>query len=117
MRIWARDLWEAKKKAGVTQFVMVESLVGSPCVVQVDIPNPRVYINGALAVAPKVRRTETGFYEIDLKRGEAVTFTPDALEKADLKIEPLPVSEADSHLFSLNAKTERLPGHQFYFEK
>ena len=70
-----------------------------------------------LAAAQKVRRTETGFYEIDLKRGEAVTFTADALEKADLKIEPLPVSEADSHLFGLNAKTERLPGHQFYFEK
>jgi len=117
LRTQGAFLVSAKKKAGVTQFVTVESLVGSPCVVQVDIPNPRAYINGVLAAAPKVRRTETGFYEIDLKRGEAVTFTPDALEKADFKIEPLPLSEADRNLFGLNPKTERLPGHQYYFKK
>lgn len=100
----------------MTRFVTVKSLVGSPGVVQMDIPNRRTYINGAPAPATQVRRTETGFFEIALKKGEMVTFTPVALEKADLKIEPIPVSEADRNLFGLSTKTERMPGHAYYYK-
>lgn len=111
-------LVSAKKKAGVTQFVTIESSVGSPCVVQTDIPDPVVYIDGKeVRQGGRIHKTEQGFYEIDLRKGETATFTPVALEKADLRIEAIPVSKADSNLFGLSEKTTRLPGHHFYFKE
>ena len=117
LRTQGAFLVSAKKKAGVTQFVTVESLVGSPCVVQIDIPNPKIYINGTAASKEQARRTDQSYYEIKLAKGETATFTPVELEKTDLKVEPIPVSEADRNLFGLSKKTERLPGHAFYYEK
>jgi len=116
LRTQGAFLVSAKRKAGVTQFLTVESLVGSPCVVQMDIPNPKIYINGVPAPATKVRCTKTDCYEIALKAGEAVLFTPVALEESDLRIEPIPVGEADCNLFGLSKNTERLPGHAYYYK-
>lgn len=108
-------LVSAKKKAGATQFVRVKSLIGAPCVLHVDFPNPQFAINGRIADPSKVQALEGGFYAIDLKQGEVATLTPVALSQADLTIEPIPVSQADENLFGLSEKTLRLPGHQFYY--
>ena len=110
-------LVSAKRKTGVTQFVTVESLTGSPCFVQTDIPQPKIYVNGIVANQQQVRQGERGMYELTLKVGDRVTFTPVELDEANLTIEPIPVSEANRNLFGLNEKTTRLPGHQHYYEK
>ena len=107
-------LVSAKRKAGVTQFVSIKSLIGSPCLVHVDIPNPRIYIDEAVASNGEARRDEQGFYHIKLAKGGTVTFTPVPIEEADLTIAPVPVSEADCNMFGYSKKTERLPGHAFY---
>ena len=117
LRTQGAFLVSAKKKAGVTQFVTAESLIGSPCFVQIDIPNPKIYINGVSANKNQVRVTDQGLYEIALKKGETVTFTPVALDETDLSVQPIPVSEADRNLFGLSEKTTRLPGHKFYYKK
>ena len=104
-------LVSAKKHDGVTQFVKVKSLVGSPCVVWTDIPNPQIEINGSDA---KVKIRDDGCYEVPLKKGEAVTFAKVGLSIADWAIQPNPVAKEDCNLFGLSEKTTRLPGHQHY---
>ena len=108
-------LVSAKKKGGVTQFVSVESLVGSACQIQTDIPNPIISINGKKAKRGAVEETDDGFYKVALKAGDTATFTPVALKYADLSIAPIPVSAANRNAFGLNDKTTRLPSHQFYY--
>ena len=117
LRTQGAFLVSAKKKAGVTQFVTVKSLAGSPCFVQTDILNPKVYINGISAKKNQVRQGESGMYEVALKKGDRITFTPVALKKTDLSIQPIPVNGADHNLFGLNEKTTRLPGHKHYYKK
>ncbi len=117
LRTQGAFLVSAKKKSGVTQFVTVESLAGSPCLVQADIPKPKIYINGNVAKKQQVRQWESGMYEIALNKGDRVTFTPVELDEADLTIEPIPVSAANRNLFGLNEKTSRLPGHAFYYRQ
>ena len=107
-------LVSAKKKAGVTTFVSVESLAGSPCVVKTDIESPKIYIEGKPANRSHVQKMARGFYKISLKNGETVILTPVDLEETDLTVNAIPVSEANRHLFGLNDKTIRLAGHQFY---
>jgi len=115
LRTQGAFLVSARKQDGVTQFVTVESLVGSPCVVQTDIPKPIISINGVTAEPGQARKTGKGFYEIALKQGDVVTFTPVPLADTDLSIAPIPVPEEKRGLFGLNEKTERLQGHQYYF--
>ncbi|MCM2375058.1 glycosyl hydrolase family 95 catalytic domain-containing protein [Aporhodopirellula aestuarii] len=105
-------LVSAKKQDGVTQFVTVKSLIGSPCVVWTDIPNPKITIGGSPAEAT-VRAD--GSYELSLEKGETVTFSAGSLALSDMTINPIPVAEADRNLFGLNEKTKRLPGHQHYY--
>ena len=117
LRTQGAFLVSAKRKAGVTQFVTVTSLVGSPCFVHTDIPNPQIYINGSVATKEQARVGEGGVHQIALKKGQNVTFTSVALEETDLSIQPIPVNEADHNLFGLNEKTTRLPGHRHYYGK
>ncbi len=114
LRTQGAFLVSAKRKAGVTQFVSVESLVGSPCVIQTDIPSPKIYIDGRVVTSGKVREIDEGLYEIKLSKGETAILTPVDLKSTDLQIEPIPVSESNRNLFGLSKKTERLPGHKFY---
>ncbi|MGZ0655744.1 glycosyl hydrolase family 95 catalytic domain-containing protein [Coraliomargarita sp. W4R53] len=117
LRTQGAFLVSAKKQAGVTQFVSVESLMGAPCLVRTDIPNPQISIDGAVALCQQVRLTKDGFYEIDLKQGQTATLTAGPLAETDLTIEPIPVKPKDRNMFGLNKKTERLPGHQHYYKK
>lgn len=104
-------LVSAKKKAGVTQFVHVESLGGAPCVVWTDIPNPKLIVFGGPA---QIKMQKHGYYEVGLKKGQSVTFTPVPIAAADLTIRPIAVAEEQRNLFGLSEKTTRLPGHQYY---
>lgn len=106
----------AKMKAGETQFISIESLKGSPCIVQCDIPEPRIYIDGTeVGQSERVRNSEKGRYEVKLAKGETVIFTPLALNKTDLSIDAVEMGMDHHHLFGLSKKTERLPGHKHYF--
>jgi alpha-L-fucosidase 2 len=107
-------LVSAKRKGGVTQFVSVKSLAGVPCVVQTDIPDPSIFIDG---VPAKAIRRESGAHKISIKKGQTAVFTPVALEQTNLSIDPIPVEEKDRNLFGLNEKTTRLPGHQYYHKE
>ncbi len=91
----------AARQDGKTRFVTVESMAGSPCTVQTDIPNPKIHINGVLASASQVRMLDQGRYEILLKKGDTATLTPLALEKTDLSIQPVPIREVERNLFGL----------------
>ncbi len=116
LRAQGAFLVSAKKKAGHTQFVSIESLTGSPCEVQTDIPDPLIYIDGReVGNGNRVVMNDAGMYEIDLQKGETVIFTPVALNKADLSIEAIEIGEENYHLFGLNKHTERLKGHEYYY--
>ncbi|MDF7800127.1 hypothetical protein P4C99_11680 [Pontiellaceae bacterium B1224] len=110
-------LVSAKKEAGITQFVEVESLIGSPCFVQTDIPKPKIFINGEPAKKKQVRVLDGGMFQIALQQGDTVVFTPVALEETDFTIRPIAVADESKNLFGLSEKTERLPGHQHYYKK
>jgi hypothetical protein len=116
LRTQGAFLVSAKRTAGVTQFVTVKSLAGSPCFVQTDIPKPKIYINGVPAGKNQVRRDKDGMYQISLKTGETATFTPVNLKKPDLEISPIPVADTNRNLFGLSEKTTRLTGHMNYYE-
>ena len=100
-------LVSAKKRAGETQFVSVTSEFGGTCVVQVDIENPVISIQG-------VKRDASGFYHVKLEKGESVLFTAEGVDATNCSIDAIPVSKEKHHLFGFSKKTERLPGHQFY---
>ena len=107
----------AVRKEGKTQFVQIKSRAGEPCFVQTEIPNPKIYINGSPVKKMQARVVEDGMYQIALKKGYHVTFTPIELKKTDLSIEPVPMSEKDCNLFGLNEKIIRLSGYRHYYKK
>ena len=107
----------AQKKSGITEFVSVESLIGSPCIIKTDISNPKIYINGALATSDQVHQTANGFREINLSKGDSVILSRNTIEKTDLQIKAIPVKDTHRNLFGLSQKTLRLPGHRFYFKE
>jgi len=110
-------LVSARKRSGITEFVSVESLKGAPCSVRVDIPNPKIFINGTPATHKQASLTPDGFHQIQLEKGDQATFTRGALEDTDLTIQPIPITEAQKNLFGLSAKTARLPGHKHYYKE
>ena len=112
LRTQGAFLVSAKKAGGVSRFVTVKSLIGSPCVVWTDIPDPVITIAGSQA---DLEPRHDGSYEVPLKKGEAVTFTPVSLDQADLTVAPIEVGEDGRNLFGLNKKTERLPGYDHYY--
>jgi len=116
LRAQGAFLISAKKVAGVTQFVSVQSEVGSRCIIQPGIENPKISINGTLATGAQFKVLSDGFYEIALKQGDRAILSASDLAESDLSILPIPVSESERNLFGLSKKTERLPGHTNYFD-
>jgi hypothetical protein len=114
LRTQGAFLVSAKKKDGVTQFVTVKSLAGSPCYVQLDIPDPEISVDGQ---ETRIRKSADGFYKIALKKGETVAFTLAPFSQTDFSIQPIPVSEENRNLFGLSEKTRRLPGHDYYYKE
>ncbi len=118
LRTQGAFLVSAKKKEGVTQFVSIESLKGAACVIQPDVINPHIYINGKEISEPKlVTKDDKGYYTIDLEKGETAIFTSSKLEQTDLRINAISVKKENRNLFGFSKKTKRLPGHQYYSTK
>ncbi|MHC4299669.1 MAG: hypothetical protein ACYS7Y_20515 [Planctomycetota bacterium] len=69
---------------------------------------------GIAAKKSQVRPGGKGMYQIALKKADCVTFTPVELDKTDMSIAAVPVSESDRKLFGLSEKTARLPGYRHY---
>lgn len=114
LRTQGAFLVSARKKTGVTRFVRIESLAGSPCTIITDIPKPHIAINGLPATAGQFTKNSDSSYTIALKKGDYATFTPVPLDESDLTIAPNPVAKKDRNLFGFSEKTTRLPGHAFY---
>ena len=118
LRTQGAFLVSAKKEKAKTQFVLVESLEGSPCVINPNIENPILYINGKKVKAKTLgKRDENGFYTIDLKKGECAVFSARPLKKTDFAIRPITIKEKDKNKFGYSNKTKRLPGHKYYGNK
>lgn len=117
LRTQGAFLVSAKRKSGVTEFVSLKSLIGSPCIIKTDITNPKIYINGNAATALQANKNADGFYEITIKKDDQVILSRTSLEDTDLTIKPIPVDETKRNLFGLSEKTLRLPGHEFYFKE
>jgi hypothetical protein len=117
LRAQGAFLVSSKKVAGVTQFVSVKSEVGSRCIIQPGIANPKIIINGTLATTEQFKVLSDGFYEIKLKQGDVAIMSLRDCADMDLSIQPLPVPAAERNLFGLSQKTERLPGHSYYFKE
>ncbi|MGB6221998.1 glycosyl hydrolase family 95 catalytic domain-containing protein [Haloferula sp.] len=108
-------LVSARKEAGETQFVSVESEKGGPCIVKIDIANPVILVNGeASKVSTRVKKEAKDRYRVQLAAGESVLFFQQGVDPRSLTINQVPVKESDQNLFGYSKKTERLPGHNFY---
>lgn len=110
-------LVSAKRQAGLTQFVHIESLAGKPCRIITDIASPNIAINGTPATGDQVSKNPDGSLTLPLNKGDHATLSSKPLfelSKADLTISPIPVPADQQNLFGFSKKTERLPGHGFY---
>ena len=113
LRTQGAFLVSAKKEKTKTQFVVVKSLEGSPCVINPNIVNPILYIEGK-KVKELGKPDNNGFYNLDLKKGECAVFSLTPLKKTDFTIRPIIKKEADKNLFGYSDKTKRLSGHKYY---
>ncbi len=110
-------LVSAKRSKGITQFVQVESLAGSPCIVKTDIPSPVISINGKTVT---VKPNDKGEYSLDLNKGDKALFTTKPLTEIsedELVIAPIEVAPKDHNLFGYSERTKRLPSHTNYKKK
>ena len=110
-------LVSAKRQAGKTQFVYIESLAGKPCRVITDIPRPHIAINGVPARGDQLSKNPDGSISLPLNKGDHATLTakpPFELSQEELTISPIPVPTDQQNLFGFSNKTQRLPGHAFY---
>ncbi|MHA7944802.1 glycosyl hydrolase family 95 catalytic domain-containing protein [Formosa sp. 3Alg 14/1] len=84
-------LVSASRKAGKTEFVTIESLVGGPCVVKVPGWTTAVQISKGKAI--KIDEIDHGEFRLDLKKGETITMSPEMLKKAVIQPVSHPKSE------------------------
>ncbi|OUS72894.1 hypothetical protein B5G52_06840 [Pseudoalteromonas sp. A601] len=115
LRTQGAFLVTAKKTEGETQFVELQSLVGTPLVINPDIANPTIYIDGKLADTTLVRQDENGFFHIELAKGERVLFMSPHISQKDLFISSQDIEKSQQNLFGLSEKTKRLPSHTYYY--
>lgn len=116
LRTQGAFLVTAKKVKGQTLFVELESLVGTPLVINPDMSSPIIYINGQLADAKRIKEDGNGFYHVDLAKDERVLFMSPQASESDLVITSLNLAKSEQNLFGLNDKTTRLPSHSFYYK-
>ena len=110
-------LVSAKRQAGLTQFVHIESLAGKPCRIITDIANLNIAINGTPATGDQVSKNPDGSFTLPLNKGDHATLTAKPLfelSQEELTISPIPVPADQQNLFGYSQKTKRLPGHAFY---
>ncbi len=115
LRTQGAFLVTAKKSKGQTQFVELQSLVGTPLVIDPNISDPIIYIDGKLADNSLVKKDDKGFFHIELAKDERVLFMAPQITQSDLFITSSDIEKSQQHLFGLSEKTTRLPSHQFYY--
>jgi hypothetical protein len=115
LRTQGAFLVTAKKSKGQTQFVELQSLVGTPLVIDPNIADPIIYIDGKLADNSLVKKDENGFLHVELAKGTRVLFMSPEINQSDLFITSSDIEKSQQHLFGLSEKTKRLPSHQFYY--
>ena len=114
LRTQGAFLVSAKREAGKTLFIQVESLAGEPCRVHSDLENPVITINGKTTEVPPDTQ---GMIHLSLKRGDIATISHQPMSELSPEqrtIKPLPIPKAQQNLFGFSARTKTLPGHQFY---
>jgi len=91
----------AVRKDGATHFIRIKSNAGQTCLLQTDIKL------GQIAGIPKsaVKQVEERLYEIDLKKGQTVTFLADGVERAT--ISPVKAKPENNNIFGLNERYNR----------
>ena len=92
----------AVRTDGKTQLVSVESLAGSPCIVQTDVAEMSVYINGVAATEQQIMHSGEGAFELKLNKGDVAVLTVGELKDADLRIKPVAATKAKQNSFGLN---------------
>ncbi len=117
LRTQGAFLVTAKKSKGQTQFVELQSLVGTPLVIDPDIVNPIIYIDGKLADKSLVRKDENGFFHIELAKGERALFMSPNVTQKELFITSSDIEKSQQNLFGLSNKTTRLPSHSYYYKE
>ncbi|MFY8327632.1 glycosyl hydrolase family 95 catalytic domain-containing protein [Pseudoalteromonas sp. ZZD1] len=115
LRTQGAFLVTAKKSEGKTQFVELQSLVGTPLVISPDIANPIIYIDGQLADPALLKKAQNGFLHIELAKGQRVLLMSPHISQRDLFINSQDIEKSKQNLFGLSEKTTRLPSHTFYY--
>ena len=117
LRTQGAFLVTAKKSKGQTQFVELQSLVGTPLIIDPNIMNPIIYIDGKLADKSLVKKDEKGFIHVELVKGERVLFMSPNVTQKELFITSSDIEKSQQHLFGLSNKTTRLPSHSYYYKE
>ncbi|WP_131453961.1 glycosyl hydrolase family 95 catalytic domain-containing protein [Neotamlana sedimentorum] len=114
LRTQGAFLVSAKKIAGITEFIEIESLHENIAKVKTDIQQPYFYSKRKLV---SYKKQSDGFYYIPLKKSEKILITSKLLNKTDLSIKELNRNTQEKNLFGYSDKTERLPSDAFYTKK
>lgn len=117
LRTQGAFLVTAKKVKGKTKFVELESLVGTPLVVNPNINDAILYIDGKLIDMAAVKLDENGFFHLNLTKGKRALFIATDAIQSDLVIKPQGIEKSKQNLFGLSDKTTRLPSHQYYYSE
>ena len=117
LRTQGAFLVTAKKVKGKTKFVELESLVGTPLVVNPNISDAMLYIDGKLVDISVVKQDKNGFFHIHLAKGKRALFVASDAIQSDLIIKTQSIEKSKQNLFGLNDKTTRLPSHKYYYNE
>ena len=91
--------------------------MGTPLVIDPNIMNPIIYIDGKLADKSLVKKDEKGFVHVELAKGERVLFMSPNVTQKELFITSSDIEKSQQNLFGLSNKTTRLPSHSYYYKE
>jgi hypothetical protein len=94
LRAQGAFLVSARREAGKTRFIYIESLAGEPCRLITDMPDPAAH-------GVNVKKLGSGEYEIALKKGQAVLLTPDGADET-CSITPVADQQDKEHFYGLH---------------
>lgn len=93
-------LVSAARAGGVTQWVRVQSLAGEPCVLDTDLAQPAVVLQGRSAA---LRLRGDGLLALDLAAGEEIVLAREEIS-APRAVRPVSSPEEEHHAFGLHGR-------------
>jgi len=111
LRTQGAFLVSAKKQAGITQFIEVESLAGAELIIKSDIVKAQYLLNGKPI---EVVELINGFVKIALKKGEKVQLVNTDVKQHYLTINSVENVQSAQNIYGLNANSQILPGYRYY---